>query len=189
MNTPDEMQNGATVVITQRIREQNVKAYEDWLNEIQPICRSYVGHLDSHVIRPVAGMTDAYTFIIRFDTIHNLRRWMTSEDRRRLIEKARPLFVHDDYYAIRSGLDFWFTPTGEGVTVPVRWKQFLLTCSAIYPLVLLVPLVVSPTVGLIGFSRTGLFATLCGTVAICFLMTYVVMPHYTKLVRRWLYAG
>src|SRR4051794_25264885 len=172
MKVLEDDQNGATVVITQRIRVGQVSAYEDWLAEIQPVCRAYPGHLDSQVIRPIAGLTGTYTFVIRFDTIANLRNWMESNDRHRLIEKARPLLMHDDNYAIRTGLDFWFTPTGEGVKVPVKWKQFLLTCSAIYPLVLLVPRAFGPLNRALGISQNGLLATLVGTVAICFLMTY-----------------
>jgi antibiotic biosynthesis monooxygenase (ABM) superfamily enzyme len=188
MKVLEDDQNGATVVITQRIRVGQVSAYEDWLAEIQPVCRAYPGHLDSQVIRPIAGLTGTYTFVIRFNTIANLRNWMESKDRHRLVEKARPLLMHDDNYAIRSGLDFWFTPEGEGVKVPVKWKQCLLTWSAIYPLVLFVPRLLAPLHRGVGIPQNGLVATLLGTVAICFLMTYIIMPHYTKLVRRWLYG-
>jgi hypothetical protein len=183
------VEDGATAVITAHVRDGNIAQYEQWLNEIQPICRSYRGFLDSQLIRPIAGVTRTYTFVIRFDTVANLRNWMESKDRLRLIEKARQWMSHDDNYAIRSGLDFWFTPESNGVKAPpARWKQFLLTCSAIYPLVLLVPWALGPAVRGVGISEKGLLATLIGSIAICFLMTYVVMPHYTKLVRRWLYG-
>lgn len=189
MNGLDAGQNGATVVITQRVRHEHVADYENWLNEIQPTCRSYPGHLDWNVIRPIAGLTGTYTFIIRFDTVDNLRNWIESSDRKRLLKKAGPLLRHGDNYAIRSGLDFSFTPAGEGVKVPVKWKQFLLTCSAIYPLVLLVPRAVAPAMRGVGLTTNGLVAILAGTIIICFLMTYVIMPRYTKLVRRWLYGS
>jgi len=188
VNTATDGQSGATAVITAHVRREHVDDYERWLNEIQPICRSYPGFLDSQVIRPIAGVTRTYTFVIRFDTIANLRNWMESGDRSRLIQKARLLMSHDDNYAIRSGLDFWFTPETQDVKTPAKWKQFLLTCSAIYPLVLLVPLGVSPVMQLIGISKSGFVSLFAGTVAICWLMTYVIMPHYTKLMERWLYA-
>jgi antibiotic biosynthesis monooxygenase (ABM) superfamily enzyme len=188
MKVSEPEQNGATVVITQRVREGQEAAYENWLAEIQPACRSYAGHLDSHVIRPISGLTSTYTFVIRFDTIANLRNWMESKDRNRLIQKARQLVMHDDNYAIRSGLDFWFTPEGKGVKVPVKWKQCLLTWSAIYPLVLFVPRAMAPLMRDAGVSQNGSIATLIGTMTICVLMTYIIMPHYTKAVRRWLYG-
>ncbi|MDB6058241.1 MAG: antibiotic biosynthesis monooxygenase [Verrucomicrobiales bacterium] len=188
VNTTSDTNDGATAVITANVREGYVQDYENWLNEIQPICRSYPGFLDSQVIRPIAGLTRTFTFVIRFDTIANLRNWLESKDRKRLIEKARLLMSHDDNYKIQSGLEFWFTPPTNDVKVPARWKQCLLTWSAIYPLVLLVPLAVNPVMRLVGVSGTGKVSILAGTIVICGLMTYVVMPHYTKLMKRWLYG-
>jgi uncharacterized protein len=187
MSASDATQNGATVVITHRVREGKESDYDNWLNEIGPLCRAHPGHLDWHIVRPVSGLTTTYTVIIRFDTEEHLRQWMGSHDRQRLIERARPLLAADDEYTIRSGLDFWFTPAGTGVKVPVRWKQFLLTWSAIFPLALGVPLVVAPALELLGVSNNRYFNTLLVTGVVVLLMVYVVMPHYTKLVRKWLF--
>jgi antibiotic biosynthesis monooxygenase (ABM) superfamily enzyme len=69
----------------------------------------------------------------------------------------------------------------------VRWKQFLITWSAIYPLVLGVPLVVSPVMRLLGMPGNRFVTTLFVTATVVFLMTYVIMPRYTKLIRQWLF--
>lgn len=187
MNASETTPDGATVVITHRVRDGKQADYDNWLNEIAPLCKASPGHLDWQIIRPIIGLTETYTVIIRFDTGDHLRRWMGSPDRKRFIEKVRPLLVLDDAYSIHSGLDFWFTPPGAGVKVPVRWKQFLVTWSAIYPLVLGVPLVVGPVLRLLGWHENRFITTLFVTATVVFLMAYVVMPHYTKLVRRWLF--
>jgi len=179
---------GATVVITHRLRQDKQAEYERWVEEISPLCKAAPGYLDWHIIRPIAGLTDTYTVIIRFDTEPHLRQWMESPTRASLIDKARPLFVADDDYVISSGLDFWFTPTSSGAKVPVRWKQYLLTWSAIYPLVLGVPLMVMPVLSALGLADNQLFSTLAITGVVVFLMVYVVMPRYTQLVRRWLFS-
>ena len=121
---------GATVVITHRVREGKQADYERWLNEIAPICRAAPGHLDWHIVRPISGLTETYTVVIRFDTRAHLQEWMESPARARLIEKVQPLFVTGDDFFISSGLDFWFTPGGAKAKVPVRWKQYLVTWSA-----------------------------------------------------------
>jgi antibiotic biosynthesis monooxygenase (ABM) superfamily enzyme len=54
------------------------------------------------------------------------------------------LLVTGDDFFVSSGLDFWFTPAGAKAKVPVRWKQFLVTWSEIYPLVPGVPFIVTP---------------------------------------------
>ncbi|ACH37452.1 ABM domain protein [Citrifermentans bemidjiense Bem] len=178
---------GATVVITHRLRENKQAEYESWLKEIAPLCKASPGHLDWHIVRPISGLSETYTIIIRFDTEAHLREWMESPTRARLIEKVRPLFVTDDDFFISSGLDFWFTPAGAKAKVPVRWKQYLVTWSAIYPLALGIPLIVTPILQFLGIPNNRLIATLAVTGLVVFLMVYVVMPRYTRLVQRWLF--
>lgn len=179
---------GATVVITHRVREGKQQDYETWLKEIAPLCQASPGHLDWQIIRPIAGLTATYTVIIRFNTPAHLQQWMESPARARLIEKVRPLFVTGDDFFIRSGLDFWFTPTGAKAKVPVRWKQYLVTWSAIYPLVLGVPLVVKPILQHLGLPDHPLLTAFAVTGTVVFFMIYVVMPHYTKLIKQWLFT-
>ena len=179
---------GATAVITHRVRSDRHAEYERWLDEIAPLCKAAPGHLDWHIVRPIAGVTETYTVIIRFDTTEHLRNWMSSADRQRLIQQVQPLFVGADDFHISSGLDFWFTPVGAKAKLPVRWKQYLLTWSAIYPLALSVPVVVSPALRAAHVPESPLITTLVVTAVVVFLMVYVVMPRYTRWVQRWLFS-
>jgi hypothetical protein len=183
----DSEAKGATAVITHRIREGKHAEYETWLDEISPLCKASPGHLDWHIVRPIRGLTGTYTIIIRFDTQEHLRNWMESPTRARLIDKVQPLFVTADDFFVSSGLDFWFTPQMAKARVPVRWKQFLVTWSAIFLLVLGVPLVIAPVLRFLGISDNHVLATLMLTGTVVFLMVYVVMPNYTKLIHRWLF--
>jgi uncharacterized protein len=182
--SPDD---GATVVITHRLREHKQAEYEGWLGEIGPLVTASPGFLDLHIVRPIPGLTGTYTIIIRFETEEFLRKWMESPTRAGLIDKVRPLFVADDDFFISSGLDFWFTPAGAKARVPVRWKQYLVTWSAIYPLVLGVTLLVTPILQFLGVPTNRFIVTLAATGLVVFLMVYVVMPRYTRLVHRWLF--
>ena len=184
----NEAKNGATVVITHRIREGAGSAYETWLGEIGPVCRSFPGHLDWQIIRPIAGLSGTYTVVIRFDTEEHLRAWIYSKEREQFVDLVRPLLEDDDRFHISTGLDFWFTPEGNSTVTPKRWKQFLVTWSAIYPLVLVTPLWVIPALHVIGVPLHPYITNLVSTGIIVYLMAYVVMPHYSRLIKRWLYA-
>jgi uncharacterized protein len=186
-NSSASASNGATVVITHHVHPGKESAYESWLSEIGPLCRAAPGHLDVQIIRPIPGITTTYTVIIRFDTELHLRDWIESSERQRLIERVRPSLAADDDYTIRSGLDFWFNPPASGAKVPVRWKQFLLTWSAIYPLVLVVPPLMVQLLRAIGFPENRFLGTLLVAGVMVALMVYVIMPHYTRLVRHWLF--
>lgn len=167
------------------MREGREADYDTWLNEIGPQCRAAQGNLDWQLIRPIAGLTTTYTVVIRFDTCDNLRHWMGSIDRQQLIERVQPFLAADDAYTIQSGLDFLFTP--PGTKVPVRWKQFLITWSAIYPLVLGVTWVLVPLLHEFRAPENRFLTTLLVTGTVVFLMVYGIMPHYTRLVRQWLF--
>ena len=181
------IEGGATVVITHRVKNGHQEGYEAWLEEVGPCCSAYPGFVDSQIIRPVAGLTGTFTVVIRFDTRDHLEAWMGSEVRKRLVEKARPMLAKDDEFYVQSGLDFWFVPDGAKARVPVRWKQFLVTWSAIYPLALFVPLATLPALRALGMAENRYTDTLIVSAVIVALMVTLIMPNYTRLVRHWLF--
>lgn len=178
---------GASVVISHHILQGKEELYEAWLNEIDPVCKSYSGYIDRQIIRPIPNVTFIYTVIIRFDAIENLKKWMDSQDRKLLINKVKPLFAKDDNYIINSGLDFLFVPENGNSKTPVRWKQYLITWSAIYPLALLVPFMVSPVLRSLNIPNNRFLDTFFVSGLIVLFMIYLIMPYYTRLIRKWLY--
>jgi antibiotic biosynthesis monooxygenase (ABM) superfamily enzyme len=178
---------GATVVITHHILDGKQQEYEAWLNEIGPVCRSSTGNIDWQIIRPIPNLTFAYTVIVRFDTIEHLKKWMDSGERKNWIKKASPFFAKDDRYYIKSGLDFLFQSGDQNAKIPVRWKQYVATWSAIYPLSIIIPLIVLPLLRRLHVVQNRYVDSLFISVVIVFLMVYVVMPPYTRLIKKWLY--
>ncbi|MBE5320102.1 antibiotic biosynthesis monooxygenase [Pedobacter sp. MR2016-19] len=179
--------SGASVVITHHILEGKQKEYEKWLDEILPVSKHATGFIDLQIVRPIPKLTFVYTVIIRFDTIDNLKSWMESQDRKQLIEKASPFFRKNDRYQIKSGLDFLFNAENEGHKVPVRWKQYLVTWSAIYPLSLIIPVLLLPILRWLGIPLNHYFDAFINSGCIVLLMVYVVMPNYTMLIKKWLF--
>lgn len=178
---------GASVVISHHIKDGKQKDYEKWLEEIGPACRNSKGNIDWQIIRPIPNLTFVYTVIIRFDTIENLKNWIQSDIRNLLIEKARSMLAKDDKYYINSGLDFLFQSEQENKKTPVRWKQYLVTWSAIFPLSIAVPLVLLPLLGFLKLPESKIVNSFFISGTIVFLMVYVLMPYYTKLIKNWLY--
>ena len=183
------MEPGATGVITHRVQEGKKVAYENWLNEIAAMCRSYPGHLDLQIVRPIEKLTSTYTIVMRFDTQEHLEKWLGSNDRRGFIEKAHPLLAQKDNFFIRSGLDFWFTPEGAKAEVPFRWKQLIITWTALYPVSIAIQIILIPVLRKIGVHQNRYIDTLFVSAVVVFIMVYFVMPRYTKLVKRWLFKG
>lgn len=176
---------GATALITHRVRDAAHARYADWLVRIHAACVRYPGHLDTQIVRPIAGLTDTYTVIVRFGTSAQLREWLGSDTRAGLIAEVAPLLATADTVQIRSGLDFWFQPAPA--PTPKRWKQALATWLVLYPLVLGVPLLLLPALHALGLPPWRWLDTLWATLSIVCLMVWLVMPRWTRLLKRWLY--
>lgn len=179
--------SGATAVITHKVRQGQYGQYEQWLLKIVPLCKTYPGHLDWQVVRPVAGISHTYTVIIRFDTHDHLQAWLNSSERRRLIDEARPFLASDDNFYTRSGLEFLFAQQGSKASVPKRWKRFLVTWAAIYPVSLFSQSVFVPLMNSFGMPDNRYLRTFVITGIVVYLMIYWIMPRFTQLLRKWLY--
>lgn len=126
--------------------------------------------------------------MIRYQTEQHLTQWLDSPALKALIAKAAHLLAGQDEYQISSGLDFLFAQSNlPAVKPPVRWKQFLLTWSAIFPLVSVVPLLVVPLLDASDLPQSRVLHTFFVTGVVVALMVYVVMPRYSKLMRHWLH--
>jgi antibiotic biosynthesis monooxygenase (ABM) superfamily enzyme len=178
---------GATVVITHNVLVGKQQEYENWLNEISPISKKSTGFLDWQIIRPIPNLTYTFTVILRFDTIENLKNWIESKERKKLIEKALPFFAKEDKYTIKSGLDFLFLPENENAKIPVRWKQYFVTWSAIFPLATFIPMILLPLLRNFGFPQNRYIDSFLVSGLIVFIMVYLLMPPYTRLIKKWLY--
>lgn len=174
-----------TGIIVHEPRPEAHAEYERWLGEIREACRQFPGYLSTDVMRPVDGH-DCYTTVIRFKGVEQLRAWIESDVRRDFLQRIEHALKQGDRYVIKTGLDFWFAQPTPAAPPPKRWKQFLLTLSAIFPLTVVVPWLLGPLLG-----GEGVAAVLAGkflvAAAIVYLMVYLIMPRYTRLVAKWLY--
>ena len=87
---------------------------------------------------------------------------------------------------ILTGLESWFTlPAQPGAAAPPPYKMALVTWVTIFPLITVVVIVAAPLIG--GLPLVPRLAVT--TLVTVSLMTWVVMPRVTRLLRRWLYPG
>ena len=176
-----------TVVIRHEVAPASVPQYEQWLTRIIPVAARFPGHRGVTVIRP-SGDARSYTVTLRFETLRQAEDWLRSDARRELVQELAPLVERAETVDTVTGIEFWFVPpAGAAPKRAAPYKQFLLTLSVIYPLTLVVPWAVHPLGEVLPALRGVLLDRLLVAAVIVFLMTYVVMPRYTRLVARWLY--
>jgi len=179
-----DQNRSVALIITHTIKTGEEKRYEAWLTEILSVVSSFTGYLGREIFRPTQG-TRTYTSIVRFDANDHLNAWVESETRKSFVSRVSDLLEKGDVHEIRTGIDFWFTP--EGVKPPKPWKQFLLTLSAVYPLSLIIPHLFSPLFGVAPLMGQPYISGLLIAATLTAMLTFMIMPRYTRLVKKWLY--
>lgn len=183
LNSTEEAKSIA-LIITHTIKSGEESHYETWLADIQRAVSTWPGYLSREIFRPAHG-SRKYTSILRFDSLDRLNAWAESETRRSFVEQASHLLESGDQVEVRTGVDFWFTP--EGAKPPKRWKQFLLTLTAVYPLSLLIPRLLRLLIELVPPLGYEPVRALLMAITLTGLLTFLIMPRYTRLMKHWLY--
>jgi antibiotic biosynthesis monooxygenase (ABM) superfamily enzyme len=85
-----------------------------------------------------------------------------------------------------TGLESWFTlPADPGAPPPPPYKMALVTWALILPLITAIVYFLGPTL-----AEIPLVPRLAITTGIAVpVMTWILMPRVTRLLRRWLYPG
>ncbi|WP_419735605.1 antibiotic biosynthesis monooxygenase [Pseudomonas sp. COR18] len=183
-----ELSDGVvTLLVRHRVKQGGDQAYEAWLRQIVAKARTYPGHLGIDVVRGHSGGLALFTSVLRFASTEQLQVWLDSDDRRELVDQARPLLADGDQTEINADREFWFTPVQvDAPTPPPRWKQACVTFMVILPLTFLIPLLCKPLFALWPWLGGYVPANVVITLTIVLLVVYVFMPRVTRLFSRWL---
>jgi antibiotic biosynthesis monooxygenase (ABM) superfamily enzyme len=122
--------------------------------------------------------------MFKFDSYANLRAWTESAERHLWLERVKPHVVDDFKETVLTGLERWFTLPGHaGVPPPPPHKMALVTLAVVYPLSLTLGVLANRWLAPLAPALRSLVASAMMIV----LMTWVIMPRVTRLLRRWLY--
>src|SRR5215831_9734204 len=182
----DEAAGPVTATVTRRVKPGHEAAYEEFLAGINGAAKAFPGYLGEEVFRPAGGAGGEYRIIYRFDSPAHLRAWLDSGERAAWLARAGPHVAGPMRTEFLTGLETWFTvPAQPGAAPPPPYKMAIVTWAAIFPLITLVVAASAPLIG--GLPLVPRLAVT--TLVTVSLMTWVVMPRVTWLLRRWLYPG
>jgi antibiotic biosynthesis monooxygenase (ABM) superfamily enzyme len=176
-----------TVLVTRHVTPGHEAAFEQASNDMTAAARSFPGYLGGQLVRPQddSSSTDAtlYNVVFAFDTAEHLQTWQDSPVRSLALAAIAP---HIQGQTVRqvSGLGHWFAaPTGPKQNPPPRWKVAVVTwlgiCPTVYALFLLLGELLAPWPLL---PRVMMLTSM-----VVLLMTWVVAPRLTQLLKPWLY--
>jgi hypothetical protein len=172
-----------TVLYSRRVKPGREADFQAWAHGIVAASRRFPGHLGASVLDDPDSRE--YHILFSFTDRTSLRAWLDSAERRRWLARVGQLLEADQGLQQLTGLETWFRLPGGTVPTmkpPPRWKMWLVSMVAVYPLVLAFQALLVP-------RMTGLplpLKALSFPLVLLTLMTFVVMPVVTRLLRRWL---
>jgi uncharacterized protein len=180
----DAADGPVTSIVSRRIKPGHEPVYEEVLTGMIAAAKQYPGHLGVEVFRPETASAGEYRTVYRFDTAEHLQAWLDSDEHAAWLDRAKPHLIGPIRRSFVTGLETWFTlPDQPGVLPPPPYKMALVTWITIFPLITAIVAITGPLLeGLPQAVRLGITTAL--TVP---LMTWVVMPRVTRLLRGLLF--
>jgi antibiotic biosynthesis monooxygenase (ABM) superfamily enzyme len=192
-NISNNYSNPVTVIVKRIAKKDKIEEFEEWLSGISKEVSKQEGSMGIDIIRPTDKSKPEYVVIFRFNNYDNLTKWEKSSIREAWIQKGRKLVEADPDVQKLTGLEFWFTPYFKDkssssiipLSPPPRYKMAIVTIFVISILLLtLVPQIHTLTEML---SIPFQIRLIIGITITVLLMTYLIMPILTKLLRSWLF--
>jgi uncharacterized protein len=172
-----------TVLYSRRVKAGRQADFEAWAHGVTTAARHFPGHLGASVL-DAPGSPD-YHILFTFTDRKHMQAWLDSDERRRWLAKVGELIEADQGLQQLTGLETWFRLPGSNVPTmkpPPRWKMWLVSIVAVYPLVLAFQALLVPRMAALPLPLRAL----AFPVVVLTLMTFAVMPMVTRLLRRWL---
>lgn len=175
-----------TVVISRRVKKGCEDAFEQLSAKMTEAASPFPGYMGASLFRPSSNADPEYRIIFKFSSEQTLEAWQNSEQRGQWLKGIECLLEEPSKVEVMSGLVTWFSLPGQNpVQPPPKYKMTLVSWMALFP-----------TVTLIFWLFGDLLAplplvlrTLLVTAVVMVLMSYVLMPRFTRWFSFWLFPS
>ena len=177
-------EHAVTVLISRSVKPGREAEFERVTQALMQEAARFPGYLGAQLIHPgeEPEVDDVlYHVVLAFDTQANLDAWHRCPERQLGLDAIAPLIQGVPGYKPMTGLGLWFRTAAPN---PPRWKIAVVTWLGIFPTVYLLFLLTGDLMA----SWALLHRTIVLTLAVVALMTWVVAPQLTRLLRPWLFS-
>ncbi len=183
MSDTEENEGPVTVTIARKVKPGREADYEEWVKGVAEVAETYKGNLGMKMLKPSRATGEEYVMVFRFDNYGNLRVWGDSADRALWVAKLDEIVESESIHRV-TGLEFWFSlPEAPADKPPSQHKMALVLCVVVFILVLSLNLLLGSWLSTFPLLARVAFVV----VAQVLLMTYIIMPQVTKLLKPWLF--
>lgn len=176
--------SAVTVVVSRRVKSGCEVEFEKLSTAMSEAATKFPGHLGSNMFRPASADDPEYRIVFKFRTPADLEKWQNSAERLAYLDNFEELLIEPAKTEVLSGMVTWFTLPGQNpVKPPPKYKMTLVSWLALYPAVSIIFLVFGDLLQPVPL----LLRTMIITGFLMPLMSYVLMPRFTRWFAFWLY--
>lgn len=184
----DSAEGPITITVSRKVKPGREADYEAWSKEIISAGASFPGFLGVNVLKPAHETGGEYVSIYRFDTYAHAREFQNSSQRAELLDKLEEENIVEGEPEIKqvTGLETWFElPEVPASATPSPHRMAIVLIVVVFVLVLTISYLLGPHMQSLPLPvRVLILVTLQ-----VLLMTYIVMPRVTRLLKNWLYRS
>lgn len=179
---PDAHDSGTvTATISNKIDHAHEQQFLDWQLRITPLQSKFPGFVGYKLEKPRATMDEPWVAIVTFDTEEHLEAWLTSPERKKMVEELHTFTGESQIEKVYSGFNFWFS--NNGTAARSAWKENMLVLLTLYPVVFLLSYIQNPAMAHgVPFWLALFFSNLISTV----ILGYVTVPWLMRTFDWWL---
>lgn len=175
----------ASTILSYRVKEGAEDEFQSWRSRIQEATQAQSGFMGVEIYDSLDNANrPEMVVIVRFESRATLDHWMGSSQRARLMQEGSSYLENHRIRRISNGFEGWF-PFSASQTQPAAWRQGLVILAALFPLIMILRAVFAFLFVRLPFPVAFLIL-LAIDVA---LLTYVIMPHFSRLMGFWLRPG
>lgn len=170
-----------TVTVAHRVTSGYEDEFALWASTMLAQASDAPGYLGGGILGARQG-EEEWHIVYRFEDPVSALRW---EDSRSHFDWARHTAGFAPQTEVRRafGLHAWFDSPGRPAAPPPKWKMALVTLSAVFPPVLVFNMTIIPFLG----GSSVVLRTLALCMAVTAVVTWIMMPRLTALLKTWLY--
>lgn len=172
-----------TEVFVTEVSPDKEVSYRQWIAKIHQVEAKFPGFRGVYVQSPSQGQGKNWITLLQFDTPENLDRWLSSPERREVLEESNPLVAALESHRVISPYAGWFSSiTKEGRAAPSVWKQTMIILLVLFPIVMLEFKFLNPHTAGLNLS----LATFIGNAISVSLVSWPMMPIAIWFLGWWL---
>jgi antibiotic biosynthesis monooxygenase (ABM) superfamily enzyme len=163
-----------TEIFVTKVTQEKTDRYNAWIGKIHEAESKFPGFRGVYVKAPNPGHGENWITLLRFDSQEHLDGWLTSKERKEILNEAETLITSLQSHRVNSPFAGWFANTTREEHVAV-WKQTCLVLLVLFPIVMMELKFLSPLTKDLNPSLRTFISNVISVLLISWPMTPIVI--------------